>query len=52
MRNVEIKANVKNLTNLIQKVENITKSFTLIPQHDTFFKVAEGRLKLRKFEVK
>lgn len=53
LRNVEIKARVKNLKDLLQKAENVSKTkATIILQDDTFFKCEKGRLKLRTFEVK
>lgn len=52
MRNVEIKAKVRNLADLISRAKKLSDSEgTLIPQNDTFYKVQQGRLKLRKFEV-
>ncbi|KAF2905967.1 hypothetical protein ILUMI_00198 [Ignelater luminosus] len=51
MRNVEIKAKVRNLADLISRAKKISNSEgTIIPQNDTFYKVQQGRLKLRKFE--
>ncbi|XP_031828759.2 uncharacterized protein LOC116425324 [Nomia melanderi] len=51
MRNIEIKAKVNNPEHLISLTKELTDSdCTIIKQHDTFFKVAEGRLKLRQFE--
>ncbi|XP_018563752.1 uncharacterized protein LOC108905400 [Anoplophora glabripennis] len=51
MRNIEIKAYARNLQLLIKNVRFISKSDgQIIKQHDTFFKVPQGRLKLRKFE--
>lgn len=53
MRNVEIKARVKDLDVLIKTAETVSKSGgTIIKQEDTFFKVPQGRLKIRKFEVR
>lgn len=53
MRNIEIKAKLNDPKFLISKIKQLTNSdCTIIKQHDTFFKVTEGRLKLRKFEVK
>lgn len=50
-RNVEIKARVDDLAQLHQRIKAIaTSAPTLIPQDDTFFKCATGRLKLREFE--
>lgn len=52
MRNVEIKAKVNNINQLLKSAEEISKSSpTLIIQDDTFYKTEKGRLKLRKFEV-
>lgn len=52
MRNVEIKARVNNLIELLKRAEIVSNSkATIIPQDDTFFKSDNGRLKLRKFEV-
>ncbi|KAG9331405.1 hypothetical protein JZ751_019295 [Albula glossodonta] len=46
--NVEIKAAVRNLQLLTQRAKELSKSTgTLIRQHDTFFNVQKGRLKLR-----
>lgn len=52
MRNIEIKAKVQNVVELIQKAKNIagTDPVTII-QNDVFFNSSQGRLKLRKFEV-
>ncbi|XP_020293805.1 uncharacterized protein LOC109859704 [Pseudomyrmex gracilis] len=51
MRNVEIKARIRNIDDTISKAETVSDtSKTIIKQHDTFFKAKEGRLKLRKFE--
>jgi predicted adenylyl cyclase CyaB len=46
--NIEIKARVKNFDKLRESVEKISDSPGIpIPQEDTFFNVAQGRLKLR-----
>ncbi|XP_006621191.1 uncharacterized protein LOC102674048 [Apis dorsata] len=51
MRNIEIKAKIDNPELKISRIVQLTKDNGIImKQHDTFFKVAEGRLKLRKFE--
>ncbi|KAJ8944785.1 hypothetical protein NQ318_003653 [Aromia moschata] len=51
MRNVEIKAGIKNVNALISKVRSLSDNDgKIIKQHDTFFKVPQGRFKLRKFE--
>lgn len=52
MRNVEIKAKVRNLADLLLKAKSLSDtSCEKISQHDTFYNVSQGRLKLRKFEV-
>lgn len=52
MRNVEIKAKVHNISDLIEKAKNLTgEQPEIIKQNDVFFNVVQGRLKLRKFEV-
>lgn len=52
MRNVEIKARVHNLSDLLEKAEILASCVPeIIKQNDVFFKVSKGRLKLRKFEV-
>lgn len=49
MRNVEIKARVENLDELLQLVLELTKEpGTLLKQEDTFYKTPNGRLKLRR----
>ncbi|XP_012264750.2 uncharacterized protein LOC105691078 isoform X2 [Athalia rosae] len=51
MRNVEIKARVQDKDAIILRAKYLSKSKeTVINQHDTFFKVSRGRLKLRQFE--
>lgn len=53
MRNIEIKAKIDDPELVISQIKQLTNSdCTIIKQHDTFFSVTEGRLKLRKFEVK
>lgn len=54
-RNIEIKARIANDTEF-QKRVNIAKTLTntdgeIIPQHDVFFNVTNGRLKLRYQKV-
>ncbi|XP_014351397.1 uncharacterized protein LOC106705860 [Latimeria chalumnae] len=49
--NVEIKAKVHDLSQLIKNAEQLSQSEgTLIVQKDTFFCVQKGRLKLRDFK--
>jgi predicted adenylyl cyclase CyaB len=49
-RNVEIKARVSDLATLTRRVEAIANEGPMfIDQEDTFFPIATGRLKLRKF---
>ncbi|XP_078052409.1 uncharacterized protein LOC144478418 [Augochlora pura] len=51
MRNIEIKAKISDPEITIALTKKLTDSeCKIIKQHDTFFKVAEGRLKLREFE--
>ncbi|KAF3428091.1 hypothetical protein E2986_09584 [Frieseomelitta varia] len=51
MRNVEIKAKIDNPDLKILRVMQLTNHNCItLKQHDIFFKVTEGRLKLRKFE--
>ncbi|XP_022900927.2 uncharacterized protein [Onthophagus taurus] len=51
LRNVEIKAKLRDLKGLKEKIKKLTDSDgVLIHQHDTFFKVSQGRLKLRQFQ--
>ncbi|KAK1137621.1 hypothetical protein K0M31_002119 [Melipona bicolor] len=51
MRNIEIKAKIDNPDLKIFRVMQLTNdNGTIMKQHDIFFKVAEGRLKLRTFE--
>ncbi|KAJ8931926.1 hypothetical protein NQ314_015124 [Rhamnusium bicolor] len=51
MRNIEIKARVRNLNAFITKAKCLSKkNGEIIKQDDTFFNVLQGRLKLRKFE--
>src|SRR5512141_2933842 len=50
-RNIEIKARVADLDALIARAAAIADSGPVeIPQDDTFFRCANGRLKLREFE--
>lgn len=55
MRNIEIKAKVKNPEEFLAKVKEISDSKeTVIPQRDIFFNLPKdkpGRLKLRIYEV-
>lgn len=49
-RNVEIKARVADMASLARRVAEIaTEGPTVIQQDDTFFRCANGRLKLRAF---
>ncbi|XP_003393574.2 uncharacterized protein LOC100642950 [Bombus terrestris] len=53
MRNIEIKAKIDDPDHKIFRVLQLTKHsgiMKVMKQHDTFFKVREGRLKLRKFQ--
>lgn len=53
MRNVEIKARVNNINDLIKKAKELSSSDgEEIIQHDTFYNTTKGRLKLRKFKVR
>jgi predicted adenylyl cyclase CyaB len=46
--NIEIKARVPDFSSLKARTEQISDTPpTIIPQHDTFFQVPQGRLKLR-----
>ncbi|XP_025153538.1 uncharacterized protein LOC105185791 [Harpegnathos saltator] len=51
-RNVEIKGRLKDINYAISKAKELSGSnnAVIIKQHDTFFKAAEGRLKIRKFD--
>ena len=52
-RNVEVKARVENIENLIKNAADLCDSpGTVIDQNDTFFLVDKGRLKLRVFKVR
>lgn len=52
MRNVEVKAVAKNLDRIIEISKKLSGSPGItIKQHDTFYTVNKGRLKLRRFEV-
>lgn len=47
-RNIEIKAKIKSLENLIVKAKELSQSAgVVLNQEDTFFSVPHGRLKLR-----
>lgn len=49
MRNVEIKAKVVNLEQLLGEAKKLAgKDAITIKQHDTFYNVPNGRLKLRR----
>ncbi|XP_044253947.1 uncharacterized protein LOC123004655 [Tribolium madens] len=51
MRNIEIKAKVRELARLIERAKALSETpGEIIKQHDTFYSVVKGRLKLRKFE--
>ena len=51
-RNIEIKASVENLDQLVSRASDLTGTKgTEIIQHDTFFVTEKGRLKLREFKV-
>lgn len=53
MRNVEIKAKLRNVSELLGKAQLLSgQEPTVIKQNDVFFNVSQGRLKLRKFEVR
>lgn len=52
MRNVEIKAKVHNVSDLLGKAQLLSgQEPAIIKQNDVFFNTTQGRLKLRKFEV-
>ena len=52
LRNVEIKAKIRNLEDIVSKAKQLSKSESeVIKQDDIFFKVPQGRLKLRTYEV-
>lgn len=52
MRNVEIKAKVYFFQDFLSKVKEISDSpEVILKQSDTYFKVSNGRLKLRQIEV-
>ena len=52
MRNVEIKARVSDLTELLKTASELSGSAgEVIVQEDTFFNASKGRLKLRKLRV-
>lgn len=51
-RNVEVKARVHDMDELVRKASGLCDSSgTVIEQDDTFFLTASGRLKLRVFKV-
>lgn len=51
-RNVEIKARVNDVKDIIKKVAELCKTEAeVIEQTDTFYKTENGRLKLREFKV-
>lgn len=46
--NIEIKARARNFTEIKERAENLSDTpVEVIPQEDTFFHTAQGRLKLR-----
>ncbi|XP_072386576.1 adenylate cyclase CyaB [Diabrotica undecimpunctata] len=50
-RNVEIKAKVHNLDDIVNRAKSLNPiKSEIIQQHDTFYNVSHGRLKLRKFK--
>ncbi|CAG9762426.1 unnamed protein product [Ceutorhynchus assimilis] len=50
MRNIEIKAKVSDLKQLLEKAKILAgQEAIIIKQHDTFYNVPNGRLKLRRF---
>lgn len=52
MRNVEIKASVTNFTEFLKSAEELSdKPEVILTQIDTYFKVPNGRLKLRQIQV-
>lgn len=52
LRNVEIKAKVRNLDDIVSKAKKLSSSEGMwIEQDDVFFTVPQGRLKLRTFQV-
>lgn len=52
LRNVEIKAKVKNVGDIVTKAKKLSNSEgSWIEQDDVFFTVPQGRLKLRTFQV-
>ncbi|MGK0439221.1 MAG: adenylate cyclase, partial [Paracoccaceae bacterium] len=49
-QNIEIKARATNVASQLKLAEQISdKALETLVQRDTFFKVADGRLKLREF---
>lgn len=52
LRNVEIKAKVRNLDDIVKKAKKLSNSEGIwIEQDDVFFTVPQGRLKQRTFQV-
>lgn len=52
MRNVEIKARATNSSKLLTEAKLMTNGkFKILNQYDTFYKVPNGRMKLRELEV-
>ena len=52
LRNVEIKAKIRNLDDIVSKAKKLSNSEGMwIEQDDVFFTVPQGRLKLRKYQV-
>lgn len=52
MRNIEIKAKVRDLANLLVQAKTLTDTpCEIIHQCDNFYNIPNGRLKLRKYEV-
>lgn len=48
-RNIEIKAKIRNLLDVITKAKELSQSpVAVLNQEDTFFNAHHGRLKLRK----
>ncbi|KAL3267408.1 hypothetical protein HHI36_011537 [Cryptolaemus montrouzieri] len=51
MRNVEVKAIIKDLDYINKRIEEMKLGEPrIINQHDIFYKIPQGRLKMRKFE--
>ncbi|KAL1506698.1 hypothetical protein ABEB36_006014 [Hypothenemus hampei] len=52
MKNVEIKAKIKNLKTLLQFGKILAgREATIIKQHDTFYNAKKGRIKLRRLDA-